>query len=286
MLRCNFTVIKYRHSAVRNELVNVGVAVWKKDGSDFVIRVDESLRRVRMLFPSAQLTAVQDALGALRRAATKRPESIVSMVGPTGSLVLTPAHATLCESLEGEADDLFSTYLESEAEAAEDEDELDEEPVKRQVRHRSHKLLKGMISRQFEKLGIQNAFKSAEARKLQTVKCRSGVPHRFDYAFQNGTAHRIQIVSLDVAQTSDLISRARSVSNLLSDVQVPKSDVVEVLIQPPMSSLLNEAWTHARLLLNKANDSPFVLKARHVRTDGDIEAFCAETQRELEHRSM
>lgn len=269
--RCRFTIIKYAHDLLRQEPVNVGVALWKiEDPATLVWRFDDSFRRVERLYPSASTRAVKVALAAFREATALNPDTLVNGYGGSGSVLITEPRATRCEDLDVEVADLFEMYIEP---AETDNDEPRE-------KHRSSRFVKGRMNEFFKRLGVLKRLQNdQEAQRLRLVHCRSGVKHAFDYAYRNGAVHRIDALSFDHGTSIEKISRARSFANLAEDV-LNSSDgqntVIEAVIQAPTEALEPDIYAQAKQILDTVP-----LHQTEVFTDEDLENYCAKTSAQL-----
>jgi hypothetical protein len=271
-LRCRYAVIKYAHDPLRQEMINVGVVIWRVDDpQDARWRFDSDLRRVERLYPTVNPRAVRAALSALKLMAEADPGIFVTGVGGPGSIVLTEPRAARCADMDVESADLYDTLV---APAEGDAEEPRE-------KHRSSRFIKGRMNDVFKKLGALKTLATDDSAKhLRLVECRSGVKHTFDYAYRNGAIHRIDALSFDHGTAADRIGRARSFANLVEDcLKGPGADgsaVIQAVIQVPTEALGVEGYTEAKKILHTVP-----LRQTEVCTDADLEKFCIETTEQL-----
>ncbi len=113
--KCEFFLVRYAPDAVKDEFVNVGVAVLDPSGTAEV-RMTRDWRRVKCLDPAAD-TDVLEALENDLRSVLKDPDRDRLLAKLQGSLSnaiqLTPAKAVLAEDPAVEIESLAEMYLEA-----------------------------------------------------------------------------------------------------------------------------------------------------------------------------
>jgi Protein of unknown function (DUF3037) len=266
--RCRYAVLKYAHDPVRHEPVNVGVVIWQIE-EPFVARwrFDGTMKRIEKLYPSANLRAVKHALAAFRQMIENQPDLLISGVGGVGSIFITEPRAVRCVDMDVELGDLFDVMVRpAEADA--------DEP---REKHRSARFIRARMNEIFKGLGVLNALLTDDcAKQLRIIECKSGVKHTFDFAYQNGTVHRIDALSFDHGSNPDRIARARSFANLAADVaNAPdaKDAVIEAVIQVPTESLESDVYDQALKILHTV---PITIT--EVRSDADLQTYCERTR--------
>src|SRR5688572_3738799 len=267
--RCRYAVIKYAHDPLRHEPINVGVVLWLVE-QPHVVRwqFDSTLRRVEKLYPSANPRAVKTALGVFKQLAEQEPETLMTGIGGTGSVIVSEPRAVLCADMDVEICDLFETLVQP-AEA--DADEPREQS-------RSSRYVRSRMTEFFKKRGVLKQLLSDDvAAKLRSVEGRSGVRHTFDFAYRNGAIHRIEALSFDYGTTKDRVARARSFANLVEDITGAEPEaVIEAVVQVPTDPLEHEAYAQAKKILGVVDIKPI-----EVETDADVETYCENTIKQL-----
>jgi len=269
--RCRYSLIKYAHDPLRQELINVGAVIWRIDEPNAAKwRFDGTMKRVEKLYPTANPRAVKTALAAFKQMAENDPTALTMGASGTGSIVLTEPRAVRCADMEVEISDLFDTLVApAEADA--------EEP---REKHRSSRFIKGRMNEIFKKLGVLKAV-SSEEQELRIVECKSGVKHTFDFAYRNGAIHRIDALSFDHGSNPDRVARARSFANLVTDLAEahgnPGETIIEAVVQVPTESLQSDVYEQAKKILNTVP----TLKRFEVTSDSDLEKYCEQTKSQL-----
>ena len=148
--QCEFFLIRYAPDAVKNEFVNVGVAVVDPEGAADV-RITHDWRRVKCLDPSADIELLEGLESDLRTMlADSDRERLLSKLQDSFSnaIQLTPAKAVLAEDPAVEIENLAQMYLETRRPAGKRElsarqaifvrmrDAFEQAGVWRLVRHR------------------------------------------------------------------------------------------------------------------------------------------------------
>jgi hypothetical protein len=272
-IRCRYAVVQYHHDLLRKEPVNVGAVVWSiADPSQIRWKFDSGLRRVEKLYGSANPRTIRAALAAFQHMVEANPACLAAGPGTFGPIALTAPSAVRCSSLDIEVQDLFDTLV---VPAEEDIEEPRE-------RNRSYRYIKGRMNEIFKELKVFAALAQApEAQELRIVECASGVSHDFDYAYKNGAAHHIQVLSFDQGNARDKIQRARSFANVIDDAlpKLSSGAVVEAVVQMPTESLDSDVYEQAKRIFCRAP-----VAVVEVATDADLRGYCEATKAKIEHR--
>jgi hypothetical protein len=263
-------VIKYAHDPLRFEPINVGVVLWPiGDPRGAQWRFDSTLKRVERLYPSANPRAVWAALDAYKRAVEHAPGLLQSGPGGQGTLLITEPRGVHCAEMEVELGDLYETMVAPSEVDAEEPREM----------HRSTRFVRARMKEIFKRIGA-DALSADESQKLRIIRCKSGVKHTFDFAYRNGTIHRVDALSFDHGSAAERINRARSFANLVGDVtssQEWNDGTITAVVQRPTDPVAVEAYEEAKKIL----DTVPQIDRREVLTDDDLAKFCLETKSQL-----
>ncbi len=181
--QCEFFLLRYMPSAVRQEFVNFGVVLLAEGAAD--VRFTRDWRRVQCLDAAADLDllqALEDDLRSKLRSARDR-ESLLELMRSSfsGAIELSPSQACLAESPQEEVEKLAQMYLEV--------------PLRRAAREAAGRAAIVKTMREaFEHAGVWELMRKRIAVAQYT---RSGDPLRIDCGYRpNGVVKMFHAVSL------------------------------------------------------------------------------------------
>ncbi len=183
---CEFFLVQYVPDVVKGEFVNIGIVLREVNRAEgTVVRFTRNWSRVRCVDPEADvelLEAVEEELGARLRSEEKEPVLARLEDSLSNSIQLTPARASLAESLPAEIEQLMRMYV---------------EPIEvRRARKVSGRVaIAGSMRREFERAGVWGLMRKHIVVAKYT---RVGDPMRIDCGYRpNGVLRLFQAVSLE-----------------------------------------------------------------------------------------
>jgi hypothetical protein len=266
----HYAVIKYRHDAHRDEVINVGVVLWNESHSALKVAFDTSLERVRRLYPNARLDSVKDSMRIFKESAMKSPAMVEQLLEPRGALFLSDRRTIQSENLAIELADLFESYVGT----AYDELEIDEEfATSGRQRNRTYRYVKGRMNDMFRELRVYDHLNTPAARALRIAPCKSGWTHVFEYAYTVPELVRIELLSFDQDTEDARVFKARGWVHLMEDVIGTPGERIEVVCQPPTERLFAEAYEFIKKILE-----PIQARVVVVHDDDELWRYCQATR--------
>ena len=265
-LGCLYSTIRYVHDPVRNEPVNIGVAIWPANNpAGVLIKLESSVKRIEDLYPSVHVKSLKAALSGFRDACRKSPALLTSPYGGYSSIVTNTPSAVICQNMEVELEDLFDILVSPSASDLEEPRE----------RSRNTKYVKAKLREYFRDTGILANVQ--DEQDLRQAPGKSGVSHTFDYAYRNGQVHRIKAISFDYGLESQKLEKAGALAFAAQDVGAP----IDAIIQKPSASGDDDAYTKAFQILSSVPN----LECIAVSTDDDLREYCERTKRRIHHQA-
>jgi hypothetical protein len=275
--QCEFQLIRYVPDPVKNEFVNIGVALRASEGELCAVRLTRDWARVRCLDPDADtqmLEALEIELGHRLRSErldNSRPGMIPSVLARledtlSNGLQITESKAYLAESFPAGLEELMRIYIDT--------------PRRERSQRRSGRTaLVAAMRMRFEEAGVWTMMRKQIAASDYT---KPGDPLRIDCGYRpNGVVRMFQAVSLETdADAAKLLAFS---ARILTDgvKRVESADLELTAIVEPIRDSAEDEPDEERIVQYRYAVETMEEHAIRVLTSSDLPRVADTARREL-----
>jgi hypothetical protein len=269
-----YSILKYKHSAILGESINIGVLFYFPTNDKFIFRYSKNLKRIKSIYDLNSEKIIKHYLTQIDRFLSNSSSRIKDdeiefekfdfdtfirkhiIPKDDSSIQFSQSRnsKTRNHNFENTANKIATNYL------------LENFIEKSKIENRESIISNNFynnITNSFSKAKLESLTSQKKLIKNYNVVNENGHEYHFDYAWQNGSLNLVKPFNLDLKRSYDLMNKAYKSFGLFTDLEVEaERDNLRydlIVSKPTRQDLFND-FDHSIKLLNKIKNVEIVLE--------------------------